>query len=153
MYMKNHFSRRGWNYLIRSFGTLEKWEVFQKDLEEAGFENEEAYFEEYNRIKEAAINSIKDSSGIRSKAIDSRRPCRRTPTITIVRSCYSRREHALPIWSGDFRAETPSVKVGMVPRITFVGAFCRHQFDRLQPVRNLDWLSRGQGIGKIAIGR
>lgn len=43
------------------FGTIEKWEVFQKDLEEAGFENEEAYFEEYNRIKEAAINSIKES--------------------------------------------------------------------------------------------
>lgn len=43
------------------FGTLEKWDVFQKDLEEAGFENEEAYFEEYNRIKEAAINSIKKS--------------------------------------------------------------------------------------------
>lgn len=43
------------------FGTLEKWETFQKDLEEAGFENEEAYFEEYNRIKEAAISSIKDS--------------------------------------------------------------------------------------------
>lgn len=43
------------------FGTLEKWDVFQKDLEEAGFENEEAYFEEYNRIKEAAITSIKES--------------------------------------------------------------------------------------------
>ena len=47
------------------FGTLEKWEVFQKDLEEAGFENEEAYFEEYNRIKEAAINSIKESKTYR----------------------------------------------------------------------------------------
>lgn len=43
------------------FGTLEKWDVFQKDLEEAEFENEEAYFEEYNRIKEAAITSIKES--------------------------------------------------------------------------------------------
>lgn len=43
------------------FGTLEKWDVFQKDLEETGFKNEEAYFEEYNRIKETAINSIKES--------------------------------------------------------------------------------------------
>lgn len=47
------------------FGTLEKWDVFQKDLEEAGFENEEAYFEEYNRIKEAAISSINESKTYR----------------------------------------------------------------------------------------
>lgn len=41
------------------YGTLEKWELFQKEL--AKYSCEQDYFEEYNRIKDAAILQIKNS--------------------------------------------------------------------------------------------
>ncbi len=41
------------------YRTLEKWQVFVKGLE--GYHCEQDYFEEYNRVKDAAINTIKES--------------------------------------------------------------------------------------------
>lgn len=41
------------------FGTLEKWEVFLNELKK--YHCEQDYFEEYNRVKDAAIFSIKDT--------------------------------------------------------------------------------------------
>lgn len=41
------------------YGTLEKWDIFLKELNK--YKNEQDYFEEYNRVKDAAINSIKNS--------------------------------------------------------------------------------------------
>lgn len=43
------------------FNTMEKWERFTGELEKYGCEQD--YFEEYNRVKDAAISSIKDSDG------------------------------------------------------------------------------------------
>ena len=40
----------------------------------------------------------------------------------------------------------------MVARIALVGAFRRHQLDRLQPMRDADRVYRRQGIGQVAIG-
>lgn len=39
------------------YGTLDKWNVFIKELER--YKTEQDYFEEYNRIKDSAINDIK----------------------------------------------------------------------------------------------
>lgn len=41
------------------YGTLEKWEVFLNELKK--YHSEQDYFEEYNRVKDAAILSIKDT--------------------------------------------------------------------------------------------
>ena len=41
------------------FGTIEKWNVFVKALEK--YHCEQDYFEEYNKVKDAAIESIKDT--------------------------------------------------------------------------------------------
>lgn len=43
------------------FNTMKKWERFTGELEKYGCEQD--YFEEYNRVKDAAISSIKDSDG------------------------------------------------------------------------------------------
>lgn len=45
----------------RYYGTMEKWEIFLKELEK--YHCEQDYFEEYNRIKDAAISDIKASEG------------------------------------------------------------------------------------------
>ena len=41
------------------YGTIEKWQVFVNELEK--YHCEQDYFEEYNRVKDAAINTIKES--------------------------------------------------------------------------------------------
>ncbi len=41
------------------YGTLEKWDIFVKELEK--YHCEQDYFEEYNRVKDAAIESIKNT--------------------------------------------------------------------------------------------
>lgn len=41
------------------FGTLEKWDIFVKELQE--YKCEQDYFEEYNRVKDEAINDIKST--------------------------------------------------------------------------------------------
>ncbi len=41
------------------YGTIEKWQIFVKELEK--YHCEQDYFEEYNRVKDAAINTIKES--------------------------------------------------------------------------------------------
>ena len=41
------------------YGTLEKWNVFVEELQK--YHCEQDYFEEYNRVKDAAINSIKET--------------------------------------------------------------------------------------------
>ena len=41
------------------YGTLDKWNVFVKELEK--YKTEQDYFEEYNRIKDEAINFIKST--------------------------------------------------------------------------------------------
>lgn len=41
------------------FGTLEKWDIFLKELEK--YKCEQDYFEDYNRVNEAAITSIKNT--------------------------------------------------------------------------------------------
>ncbi len=41
------------------YGTLEKWSIFLKELNK--YKNEQDYFEEYNRVKDAAIDAIKNS--------------------------------------------------------------------------------------------
>ena len=41
------------------YGTMEKWAVFQRELEK--YSCEQDYFEEYNRVKDAAILQIKNS--------------------------------------------------------------------------------------------
>lgn len=41
------------------YDTLEKWELFQNEL--GKYQCEQDYFEEYNRVKDAAIMTIKDS--------------------------------------------------------------------------------------------
>lgn len=43
----------------RFYGTLEKWDVFLNELKK--YPCEQDYFEEYNRVKDAAILSIKDT--------------------------------------------------------------------------------------------
>lgn len=43
----------------RFYGTLEKWSIFVKELEK--YSNEQEYFEEYNKVKDAAINYIKST--------------------------------------------------------------------------------------------
>ena len=43
----------------RFYGTLEKWETFTKGLKK--YHCEQDYFEEYNRVKDAAITSVKES--------------------------------------------------------------------------------------------
>lgn len=45
------------------YGTIEKWKVFVKELEK--YHCEQDYFEEYNRVKDAAINTIKESEAYR----------------------------------------------------------------------------------------
>lgn len=42
------------------YGTLEKWNIFVEELKR--YKNEQDYFEEYNRVKDAAINSIKETT-------------------------------------------------------------------------------------------
>lgn len=42
------------------YGTMEKWDIFLKELEK--YKCEQDYFEDYNRIKEAAITSIKNTA-------------------------------------------------------------------------------------------
>lgn len=41
------------------YGTLEKWNIFLEELQK--YNNEQDYFEEYNRVKDAAILNIKNS--------------------------------------------------------------------------------------------
>lgn len=41
------------------YETLNKWDVFVEELQK--YKNEQDYFEEYNRVKDAAINCIKES--------------------------------------------------------------------------------------------
>lgn len=41
------------------YGTVKKWDIFLKEIEK--YKNEQDYFEDYNRIKEAAITSIKNT--------------------------------------------------------------------------------------------
>lgn len=43
----------------RFYGTLDKWRIFTRELKK--YKSEQDYFEEYNRIKDAAINSIKNT--------------------------------------------------------------------------------------------
>lgn len=43
----------------RFYGTLDKWRIFIRELQK--YKSEQDYFEEYNRIKDAAINSIKNT--------------------------------------------------------------------------------------------
>lgn len=43
------------------YNTIEKWETFIEELEK--YVNEQEYFEDYNRIKDTAINDIKRSDG------------------------------------------------------------------------------------------
>lgn len=43
------------------YHTIEKWKTFIKELEK--YVNEQEYFEDYNRIKDTAINDIKKSDG------------------------------------------------------------------------------------------
>lgn len=43
----------------KQFGTLEKWEVFCKELEK--YENEQEYLSEYNKVKDLAINAVKST--------------------------------------------------------------------------------------------
>lgn len=43
------------------YGTLNKWDVFLRELEK--YHCEQDYFEDYNRVKDAAIFSIKNSEG------------------------------------------------------------------------------------------
>jgi len=45
------------------YGTIEKWKVFVKELEK--YHCEQDYFEDYNRVKDAAINTIKESEAYR----------------------------------------------------------------------------------------
>lgn len=42
------------------YGTLKKWDIFVEELKK--YKNEQDYFEEYNRVKDAAINSIKETT-------------------------------------------------------------------------------------------
>ena len=41
------------------YGTLEKWDIFVKELE--NYKTEQDYFEDYNRVKDEAINFIKST--------------------------------------------------------------------------------------------
>ena len=41
----------------RFYGTLDKWRIFTRELQK--YKSEQDYFEEYNRVKDTAINSIK----------------------------------------------------------------------------------------------
>lgn len=43
------------------YGALDKWERFVQEMQR--YNNEQDYFEEYNRIKDSAIQSIKSSQG------------------------------------------------------------------------------------------
>lgn len=43
------------------YGTLEKWHTFLEELKK--YNSEQDYFEEYNRVKDKAINCIKNSEG------------------------------------------------------------------------------------------
>lgn len=43
----------------RFYGTLDKWRIFTRELQK--YKSEQDYFEEYNRVKDAAINSIKST--------------------------------------------------------------------------------------------
>lgn len=43
------------------YNTLDKWNTFTRELEK--YKCEQDYFEEYNRVKDTAINVIKDSDG------------------------------------------------------------------------------------------
>ena len=45
--------------LDKFYGTIEKWELFLRELSK--YNNEQDYFEEYNCVKDAAIDSIKSS--------------------------------------------------------------------------------------------
>lgn len=45
----------------RFYGTLSKWELFEKELEK--YHCEQDYFEEYNRVKDSVITNIKNSEG------------------------------------------------------------------------------------------
>lgn len=46
------------------YGTVEKWNIFVEELQK--YSNEQQYFEEYNRVKDAAISDIKASEGYQS---------------------------------------------------------------------------------------
>lgn len=46
------------------YNTLDKWNTFTRELEK--YKCEQDYFEEYNRVKDAAISDIKDSDGYKS---------------------------------------------------------------------------------------
>ena len=43
----------------RFYGTLDKWRIFTRELQK--YKSEQDYFEEYNRVKDTAINSIKNT--------------------------------------------------------------------------------------------
>lgn len=43
------------------YNTLSKWDLFVEELQK--YNCEQDYFEEYNRVKDAAINDIKKSDG------------------------------------------------------------------------------------------
>lgn len=45
------------------YETVEKWNIFLKELEK--YSCEEDYFKEYNRVKDVAINAIKESEGFK----------------------------------------------------------------------------------------
>lgn len=60
IYREPYFSQRLKLY-DKYFGTLEKWALFVSELEK--YENEQDYNEEYNRVKDEAIESIKQSEG------------------------------------------------------------------------------------------
>lgn len=45
------------------YETVEKWNIFLKELEK--YKCEEDYFKEYNRVKDVAINAIKESEGFK----------------------------------------------------------------------------------------
>lgn len=43
------------------YGTLDKWKLFCRELDSWRYENEQDYFEEYNRLKDKVIDFIKNS--------------------------------------------------------------------------------------------
>lgn len=53
-----YFTDRLWLF-DRFYNTLEKWELFVEELQK--YNSEQEYFEEYNRVKDEAISSIKNT--------------------------------------------------------------------------------------------
>ena len=59
LFHEPYFSERLELYDMLFCDTLNKWNIFTKELEK--YHSEQEYFEEYNRVKDAAISSIKNS--------------------------------------------------------------------------------------------